>query len=65
MALHFERVLGDLIEALKFTGEPVLCGVLVLSGLCPVHTAADVVLYNVMSEQANLAMVGVVDRREK
>lgn len=50
LVLYFERVLGDFIEVLKFIGELVLCGVLVLSGLCFVYIVVDVVLYNVMLE---------------
>lgn len=49
MALNFERALSDLVEALRFVGEPVLCRNLVLNSLCPVHTATNVALCNVGS----------------
>lgn len=54
-ALDFERPLSDLVEVLKFTGELVLYGNLVLSVLCPVHTATDSVLCNLMPDHTTLA----------
>lgn len=54
MALNFESPLGDFVELLRFTGEPVLYGNFVLSVVCPVQ-ATDSVLCNVMSDQATIA----------